>query len=426
MAKIAEKLVSIQLRRYLTANSIMSPTQYAYRAHHSTESAAVDLVSAVSAHRDEGRVTCLTSCDLSKAFDCVDRNELFKKLSWYGISSHWFLDYFTGRTQSVGGSASTEVTFGVVQGSILGPIMFNIFTNDLSCHLSSHSSVISYADDSQILHSARPTPSDLAELRLAVETDLTKLSAWFTSNGLKVNPSKTELILFGTAASLKKASNFSISFDGVSLTPANQVKILGLLLDPELNMQRQVSNVTKRCYGSLLTLNKLKDTLPRKTLVHLIQTLVFPHITYCLPAWAPPTQQQRDRIDKVINFATRVVYRIRRHEHISAARRELGWMPFKTIIDYRDSVLVHSIVHQDQGPQRLKDIISYRADVSERTTRSTAAGQLETRRCRLESTRMTVPVRSVRMWNELDCVTRGNSNAGSFKKRVKATLMSAL
>ena len=155
IAKVAEKLISIQLSGYLTENHIMSPTQYAYRAHHSTESALVDLVSTVSAHRDEGRVSCLTSCDLSKAFDCVDRNELFKKLSWYGISTHWFLDYFTGRTQSVESSAVIEVKYGVVQGSILGPIMFNIFTNDLPCHLSPHATVVSYADDSQLIPTQR-------------------------------------------------------------------------------------------------------------------------------------------------------------------------------------------------------------------------------------------------------------------------------
>ena len=223
----------------------MSPTQYAYRAYHSTESAAVELVSTIASHREEGRVTCLTSCDLSKAFDSVDINELFKKLGWYGISTHWLLDYFAGRTQSVEGSTTTEVTYGVVQGSILRPIMFNIFTNDLSCHLSRHASVISYADDSQIIHSSRPTPSDQAELRLtAVEADLTELSAWFTSNGLKVNPSKTELMLFGTAPSLKKAADFSIRFDGVNLKQGQNIKILGVVLDPELSMKQQVSNVT--------------------------------------------------------------------------------------------------------------------------------------------------------------------------------------
>ena len=422
-AKITENLVSAQLTNYLDENRLMSPTQYAYRAHHSTESAVVDLVSTVAAHRDAGRVTCVTSCDLSKAFDCVDRDVLFKKLCWYGISSHWFRDYFDGRTQSVEGSTTIGVSFGVIQGSILGPIMFNIFTNDMPCHLSSRSSIISYADDSQILHSAPPTLTDLAELRLAVESDLTKLSAWFSCNGLKVNPTKTELILFGTASTLKKAAHFMISFDGVVLKPTDSIKVLGVVLDSELSMQQQVNIVTRRCYGGLITLSKLKGTLPCKTLVQLIQALVFPHITYCLPAWAPPTQQQRHRIDKIINFATRLVTNKRRHEHITATRKELDWMSFCALIDYRDSVLVHSAMYCDEGPERLKSLVTFRADVSERQTRATSSGLLETCRCRLESTRMTVPVRAVRGWNALDRELRENGNKQSFKKRVKRVTM---
>ena len=231
-------------------------------------------------------------------------------------------------------------------------------------------------------------------------------------------------MLFGTASSIKKASNFSVSFDDVDLKPAQSIKMLGVLLDQELNMQRQVSNVTKRCYGALLTISKLRDTLPRKTIVHLIQSLVFSHshVTYCLPAWAPPTQQQRHRIDKIVYFATRIVTRKRRNEHILVARQELGWIPFSALIDLRDSVLIHSIVHQDQGPQRLKALLSYRSDVSERTTRSTSAGLLETHRCRLEATKMTVPYRAVRKW-KLDKHIRDNDSAKSFRKRVQAMLI---
>ena len=91
-----------------------------------------------------------------------------------------------------------------------------------------------------------------------------------------------------------------------------------------------------------------------------------------------------------------------------------------------DSVLMHAIVHQDEGPQRLKALIKYRADVSERETRASTAGQLETCRCRLEATRMTVPVRAVRMWNRLANTVRENSVAKSFKKSVRAVVMAEL
>ena len=98
-------------------------------------------------------------------------------------------------------------------------------------------------------------------------------------------------------------------------------------------------------------------------------------------------------------------------------------MSFNRLIEHRDCVLMHSIIHQQDGPERLKALVSYRADVSERVTRSTSAGLLEVSRCRLESTKMTVPVRSVRRWNELSCEVRGNSSVRSFKKSVKGILM---
>ena len=140
--------------------------------------------------------------------------------------------------------------------------MFSLFTNDLPCYLSRHASVIAYADDTQIVHSAEPTPAGLADLRHRVETDLATLSAWFSSNGLKVNPSKTEVIVFGTQASVKKTRNFHIRFENVDLKPATSIKILGVVLDQELNMQAQTSRVVQRCYGNLITIQKLKDTLP--------------------------------------------------------------------------------------------------------------------------------------------------------------------
>ena len=160
--------------------------------------------------------------------------------------------------------------------------------------------------------------------------------------------------------------------------------------------------------------------------MHLIQSLVFTHVTYCLPAWAPPTQEERHRIDNVINLAARIVTKKRRQDHITAARRELGWMSFGALIEYRDSVLMHAIVPQDEGPQRLKALIKHRADVSERETRASTAGQLETCCCRLEATRMTVPVRAVRMWNRLDNTVRENSVAKSFRKSVRAVVMTEL
>ena len=145
-----------QILNYLSSKNILTPTQFAYRPGHSTEDAALSLAGSVTHNTDRGMVTSVTSLDLSKAFDCVERGALMSRLGWYGISTHWLESYFADRTQTVKGGTSTEaVPFGVVQGGTLGPTMFILFTNDLVNHIQ-FGRLFSYADDSQLVHCAKP------------------------------------------------------------------------------------------------------------------------------------------------------------------------------------------------------------------------------------------------------------------------------
>ena len=130
-----------------------------------------------------------------------------------------------------------------------------------------------------------------------------------------------------------------------------------------------------------------------------------------MTAWAPPTCFLRERIDKVLNFAMRVVTKKGKYDHLTEARQQLNWMSFDTMI-----------VNQADAPSNLKSLIEYRADVSQRTTRATSDSVLNTRRCRLEGTRRTVPVRSIQAWNGLPSDVRLTGGAGAFKRRLRAVL----
>ena len=164
-----------------------------------------------------------------------------------------------------GGSVSMPVTHGVVQGSILGPVLFSPFiqmtcyVNDLPSHVPCDKLVI-YADDTQLINSC--DRGSLESHQAALEGMLDIVQTWFHQNSLKINPTKTELILFGTAYT-DQTSDFSFSFAGASVKPLPTGKILGVvLLDADLRCEAHVSQVVRRCYATLGGLAKLSNKLP--------------------------------------------------------------------------------------------------------------------------------------------------------------------
>ena len=421
VGKLAERIVCTQLLEYATSHHILADSQYAYRPHHSTEHAIIDIVSHINNNMDAGKVTTISSTDLSKAFDCVDRAALLAKLECYGIAPHWFSDYFTDRRQTVkGGNApSLEITYGVVQGSIVGPLMFLLFTNDIQCYVSNACKLVSYADDMQLMHNSVPSPSGLAQLRTQVEADLAAASAWYRHNGLKINPSKTEFIVIGTQSNVRKAAELKVTFQNSQLSPSESVKILGILIDSTLSWQHQTAQIAQRCFGLLIAINKLKHMLPRSTTKMLIESLVFPHIRYCLPAWAPTTVTQRQRVEKAINFAVRVVAGLRRRDHVSQSREQLEWLSFEQTVALCDCSCLHRIINVPDGPRAVRDLVSRRSEVSERHTRAAADRTVlqtsVTRHPRLESVKKAFPNRAVTTWNRLPSATRHCLRFNAFK-----------
>ena len=150
MSKLCEKIVVLQLNTYLIDNCILNDNQHAYLPGRSTETALAAVTAYITKHVDAKQVVSLASVDLSSAFDCVDHEILLRKLAWYGVSPAWFSDYLTNRRQRVrGGRTVQNVSAGVPQGSLTGPVLFLLYTNDIPSHLDC--SIIRYADDSQVL-----------------------------------------------------------------------------------------------------------------------------------------------------------------------------------------------------------------------------------------------------------------------------------
>ena len=403
LSKIAEKVVCSQLSSYLLDNHVLTPSQYAYRPCHSTEDALIDTVEWLQRAVDNGHVTSITTIDLSKAFDSVDHGVLLNKLEWYGVSSKWFKNYLSGRRQTVsGGSVTLPLSHGVAQGSLVGPILFLIFINDLSNFLP-HGRLLSYADDTQLLDSATPNAVGLSNLKARVEESIHCLQNWFQSNSLKMNPNKTDFMLAGTKPSLKKVNSFHITTSGTDIYPSSSVKVLGVLLDQHLTWEPHISSVVRRCNAILVSLFKIRHHFTPELLKLLVQAHVFPHILYCLSIWGGAAECHLGRVQRVVNFAARLVSGTRRSDHITPALKALGWQRVAELVHRRDCLNVYRALHVSNSPHALRALFVTRAESSQRQTRAVldGVGALHLPRVRLTATQRQFPYRAAAAWNRL-------------------------
>ena len=199
LSKVLEKIVANQLYSYMEENNRFSNSQHGFRKKLSTETALNIIMEEVFKNLDSNEISLLTLCDLSKAFDSVSHELLIEKLDTLHIDEFWFKNYLSERTQSVKieGHISDKkgISYGVPQGSILGPLLFNIYVNDLQSKLDS-CPLVQYADDSQFLISGKT--SEIIDIVDACENKSNVLMDYFANNGLKLNADKTNFLFIGS------------------------------------------------------------------------------------------------------------------------------------------------------------------------------------------------------------------------------------
>ena len=312
-----------------------------------------------------------------------------------------------------GGSLTLPLSHGVPQGSLVGPILFSIFTNDLPSYLP-HGRLISYADDTQLLDSMHP--ENLSMLKAHQEETLLTVQSYFTANSLKMNPTKTTLLLVGTTNNLKKTSSFHLNLSGHILTPLTSVKMLGVTIDRTLSWETHISTVVKKCNSILFSLYKIRHHLTPDARQLLIQCHAFPYILYCLSVWGGAAACHMQRVQRAINFGARVVSGARARDHISPTLRALGWRGVDDLVRYRDCVRVFGALEDPRAPQAIRSLFVARASVSQRTTRATLAGMLELPGFRLSSSRRVFSHRAASSWNRLPPAVTSSRTRAEFSR----------
>lgn len=270
LSKILERHIHDHLYNYLCENNLLYPLQSGFRKHHGTDTALIRVIDNLLFNLDNDQVSGLLLVDYRKAFDMVDREILLQKLNAYGltpVARKWFSSYLTDRHQFIAldnvTSDSALVRHGVPQGSILGPLLFVIYINDLPLHVNG-ADLDLYADDTTLTLSADISAVDSLQDSLAAS--LKEIECWTHTNKLPLNEKKTKtLLVTGKRLGKKLPDGYNLSLktmNGVSLEQVPSAKLLGIDIDHDLSMNTYVDRLCKKISQRIGILNKIKLCLP--------------------------------------------------------------------------------------------------------------------------------------------------------------------
>ena len=343
ISKIFESAINIQITNYLIVNNIITSHQSAYLSGRSTQTALHAIINYLTNSIDDGYITDLCALDMAKGFNTVSHKILLHKLSFYGFSTlccNFFKSYLTDRSQKVKGftSFSNElpINIGVPQGSILGPILFLIYINDLpnifincKCHL--------YADDTTIYCRAKTTH----EAEKCLQSNLDRVSRWFQENQLVVNVSKSNIMLIGSKASTSNSSIVT-SLNGQNLTHVSNIKLLGLQIDSVLNWKLHIDSIGNTLSSKVGLLHRLSRFVPQKLLIIIYTTLVQSVIDYALTLWGSCHKTYLKTLQRIQNRCARICTNNFDYKTSSSSLlKQLKWMDISTRYTYFTGILMY-------------------------------------------------------------------------------------
>ena len=359
LSKLLERIILEQLNVHLSLNSLMPVFQSAYRPNHSTETALLRITTDLLNAADRGLVSALVLLDLSAAFDTIDHHLLIDRLSFtfgiHDIALSWFKSYLDGRSQTVTteslSSQPVTVRYGVPQGSVLGPVLFTLYTQPLSFVIERHNlNFHFFADDTQLLNSAKP--EDIDELLASISCCFLDIKNWMTENKLKLNSDKTEALLVGTRQKLASLSVTDLQLGDATVPFSSTVKSLGMFLDSTLSMQPHISFLIKTCFFHLRRIATIRRYLTPEACTKLVITLLFSRLDYCNSLLAGLPAASIQGLQRVQNCAARLVLKKKKSDHISPLLYSLHWLPIQNRILYKLASLCYKCLN-DSAPDYL-------------------------------------------------------------------------
>ena len=422
ISKIMERIMYDQLYNYLTKFELLSDSQFGFRKSHSTATALLDCTNDWYMNLDRKMFNLVVLIDLKKAFDTVDHQILLRKLELYGIKGEALTllkSYLTDRNQKcqIKNSFSTErlIKCGVPQGSILGPLFFLLYINDLPQCLNKTKPRL-FADDTNLTASG----DSITDLETAVNSDLENLRKWLIANKLSLNVAKTEFMLIGSKTMIKKNSDsrLNIFIENKQIKQVSECKTLGVIVDRHLSWKSNSENICKKITAGISAIRRVKPFVDKDTLISIYNAIVRPYFDYCCEVWDVFGESQSKRLQKLQNRAARIILNTSNDVNHSIALRALGWEPLKTERKKAKAKIMDKVLNK-MGPKSLANLFSYKCEKTNYNLRDISSG-LSLPKPRTNNMKNSFMYDGAHLWNSIPKEIRESKTLSSFRNKIAA------
>ena len=416
---------------FITEFNLHEPFQSAYRPKHSTETALLRIQNDVLLDLDANKGVVLVLLDLSAAFDTIDHAildvRLRERIGLRDQALDWVNSYHRKRTQKVvvANAASDEVTlyFGGPQGSLMGPEDYKIYTLPVGDIIRKHGFRFTiYADDTQLYVAFDIRDAgDMVHVIGLIENCVSEIKRWMTSNLLKLNSDKTEVLIIAPSNAKPIDINRVLNIGGATVKPTNKVRNIGVIFDSTLSMHDHVSTVCKTCYYHLRRIASIRRYITKDACQSLVQSMVMSRLDYANALLYGLPKNEINRLQRIQNMAARVTAKLTKHDRITPVLMSLHWLPVEQRIVFKTLSMTYQAIHKS-APVYIQELVE--VYTPRRSLRSeTAPITLVPRKARTvkygeRAFRNAAP----KLWNALPPSVRSADSHTSFKKLLKTHL----
>ena len=419
LGKCIEYFVNKQLTEYVETNKLLTNHQYGFRKDHSTTFLMLNLFDKIFMSKETLKKPAIVFLDIKKAFDTVSHKVLLKKLKFYGVDGFvikWFESYLGGRKQctKIRGNVSPllPVNTGVPQGSILGPILFSLFINDLSSNCKQSTAYL-FADDSALYFDniTRGSYDNVVE-------DMKIVYEWLRINKLRLNVSKSSFIVFDKFPNLDRLSIPLDLKDGsysLHIEETKSQKYLGLMIDNQLNFQDHIEYVKSKVAKRIGALYRSKKLLPLKYRKMFVNALMLPQFDYMDTIWCRAAKTKLNSLDILYKKVAKIALDVHWQEPSVNVYRNMKWLPLHLRRQLHLSTYMYKIINECAPPS----FVSKFAYVS--------GGSRDAERCNLyipkSRTHKSFSYLGAKCWNSIPVNVRNIESTAKFSQCLKSSFM---